>query len=374
MLRRLTLGLALLAAAASVAACSSSDSTTPSSGGVPGIGPNFPTNTIYVTNTTQRLIEIYLPSPGPSATPQYTLGGSNTTISGPQYLAFNDKKQLFLTDGTPNGTGSILAFQTYATANVLPLGSQPLAAGIHPHGIAIDAKSGNEVVAATVAGGFYTNEVLIYSSLGLADLIAGSNTGLNVPVGVAVDANSNIYVSNSGSPASVTIYPMPSPTPAPTGSPTATPAPTPTPTGSPAPTPTPTPYANNMVPATTIAGGNTQLSSPQGITLDSAGNLYVADAGASGAAPKILIFSAPFAAGALNVAPSRTIVSQNPAFVNPTDVKVDSAGNVYVVDAGAGPNSNSKLLIFPANANGTVTPTTAITLPAGSATGLALSP
>jgi hypothetical protein len=128
MLRRLTLGLALLAAAASVAACSSSDSTTPSSGGVPGIGPNFPTNTIYVTNTTQRLIEIYLPSPGPSATPQYTLGGSNTTISGPQYLAFNDKKQLFLTDGTPNGTGSILAFQTYATANVLPLGSQPLAA------------------------------------------------------------------------------------------------------------------------------------------------------------------------------------------------------------------------------------------------------
>jgi hypothetical protein len=89
-------------------------------------------------------------------------------------------------------------------------------------------------------------------------------------------------------------------------------------------------------------------------------------------APKILVFNAPFGAGALNVAPSRTIVSQNPAFVNPTDVKVDSAGNIYVVDAGAVPNS--KLLVFPANASGTVTPTTAITLPAGSATGLALSP
>jgi len=371
MLRRLTLGLALLAAAASVAACSSSDSTTPSSGGVPGIGPNFPTNTIYVTNTTQRLIELYLPSPGPSATPQYSIGGSNTTISGPQYLAFNDKKQLFVTDGTPNGNSSILAFQTYATSNVLPLGSQPLPPGTHPHGIAIVPASGEQIVAATVAGGFYTNEVLIYSSVGLSDLIAGSNTGLNVPAGVAVDTNKNLYVANSGA-ASITVYPLPSPTPAPTGSPTATPAPTPTPSGSPAPTPTPTPYANNVAPATTIAGGSTQLTSPQGIALDSAGNLYVADSGSSTVAPKILVFNAPFGAGALNVAPSRTIVSQNPAFVNPTDVKVDSAGNIYVVDAGAVPNS--KLLVFPANASGTVTPTTAITLPAGSATGLALSP
>lgn len=373
MLRRLTLGLALLASAASIAACSSSDSTTPSSGGVPGIGPNLPTNSIYVTDTTQRLIDIYLPSPGPSATPSFAIGGSNTTMNGPQYMAFNDKKQLYVTNDSPNSTGSMLTFQTYATSNVLPFGSQPLTAGTHPRGIAVVPTSGEQVIAASVTGGFYTSELLVYGALGLSDLIAGSNTGLNAPVGVAVDKNKNIYVANSGAP-SVTIYPLPSPTPSPTGSPTATPSPTPTPSGSPVPTPTPTPFADNIAPATTVAGSNTQLAAPQGIALDGSGNLYVADAGSSTAAPKILIFNAPFGAGALNVAPSRTIVSQNPAFVNPTDVKVDSAGTIYVVDAGSGPNANSKLLIFPANASGTVTPSTVIALPAGSATGLALSP
>lgn len=374
MLRRLTLGLFVLASAATIAACSSSDTTPPSSGGVSGIGPNFPTNTIYVANTTQRLIDLYLPSPGPSATPQYTIGGSNTTISGPQYLAFNDKKQLYVTNDTPNGTASILTFQTYATGNVLPFGSQPLTAGVHPHGIAVEPASGERIVAATVDGGFYTSEVLVYGATGLSDIIAGTNTGLHAPVGVAVDANKNIYVSNGGSQPSVTIYPLPSPSPVPSGSPSASPSPTASPTGSPAPTPTPTPYANNLPPATTITGASTAMTAPQGIAIDGSGNLYVADAGSTTVAPKVLVFDAPFGAGPQNIAPSRTIVSQNPAFVDPTDVKVDSAGTIYVVDAGAGPNAGSKLLIFPANASGTVTPSAAIALPGGSATGLALSP
>ncbi len=93
MLRRLSFGFFMLACIAVVAACSS-NTTTPSSGGIPGIGPNFPQNTVYVTNTTQQTIEIFTPSPGPSSTPQFTIGGSNTTMSGPQYLAFNSSKQL----------------------------------------------------------------------------------------------------------------------------------------------------------------------------------------------------------------------------------------------------------------------------------------
>lgn len=373
MLRRLTLGFVALACAASVAACSSSDTTPPSSGGVTGIGPNPPANTVYVTNTTQRLIELFAPSPGPSATPQYSIGGSNTTISGPQYLAFNSKKQLYVTNDTPNGTASILTFQTYATANVLPFGTVPLASGTHPHGIAVEP-SDEQVVAATVDGGFYPSEIIVFAATGaVSDVIAGANTGLNVPIGVAVDANKNIYVANSGGK-NVTVYALPSPTPAPSGSPTASPSPTPTPTssGSPSPTPSPTPYANNAAPITTI--NSSAFTSPQGVAIDSAGNLYVADAGSSSAAPKVYVFNAPFAAGTISLTPSRTIVSQNPSFVDPTDVKVDSSGTIYVVDAGSGPNGNSKLLIFPANANGTVTPSTAITLPTGTATGMALSP
>lgn len=372
MLRRLTLGFVALACAVAVAACSSSDTNTPSSGGVTGIGPNFAPNTIYVTNTTQRLIELYTPSPGPSATPQYSIGGSNTTISGPQYLAFNSKKQLLVTNDVPNGTASILTFQTYATSNVLPFGSVPLTAGTHPHGIAVDQTNGDEVIAVTLDGGFYPSEVLVLNAAGaVASTIAGPNTGLNVPIGVAVDSSQNIYVSNSGGK-SVTVYALPSPSPLPSGSPTSSPSPSPSPTGSASPTPSPTPVTDNIAPVTTIT--SSAFASPQGIALDGSGNLYVADAGSSTVAPKIYVFTAPFATGTVALTPSRTIVSQNPAFVNPTDVKVDSSGTIYVVDSGSGPAGNSKLLIFPANANGTVTPSTAIALPAGTATGMALSP
>lgn len=375
MLRRLTLGFFLLACAAVAAACSSTTAT-PSSGGVPGIGPNFVTNTVYTTNTTAQVIEIYTPAPGPSATPQYAIGGSNTSMNGPQYLAFDSQKHLFVTNYNQAAqTSSILEFQTYATGNVLPLAGVPLSSTVRPRGIATLPNSGGYVVAATQPGGFLPNLVLVYSTLGLQNTIGGSNTGLNVPTGVAVDSKSNIYVSNNGAP-SVTIYALPSPTPTPSTSPSPTPSPTPTPSASPSgsPSPTPTPASNNISPTTTIAGGSTGLAAPLGIALDSNGNLYVADAGGSGIAPKILIFNGPFAAGLLNLTPSHTIVSQNPAFVNPTDVKVDTTGNVYVVDAGSGPNANSKLLIFPAGTYGTVTPASAITLPNGSATGVGLSP
>lgn len=371
LLRRLTVGLFLLAGAAAAAACSST-TTTPSSGGHPGIGPNFVPNTIYVANTTQEVIDIFTPSPGPSATPQYGIGGSNTTMTGPQYLAFNSNKQLFVTNYNPaNGSSSILVFQTFATGNVLPFGSVQLNSNVHPRGIATFADNSGYVVATTNAGGFYPNTVLVYGSFGLSNTIGGSNTGLNVPVGVAVDSNKNIYVSNNGA-ASVSIFALPSPTPTPSSSPSPSPSPSP----SASPTATPTPSANNISPTTTITGANTQLSAPTGIALDSAGNMYVADAGslASGVAPKVLVFNAPFAGGVLNIAPSHVIISQNPSFIDPTDVKLDSGGNVYVIDAGNGPNSSSKLLIFAAGSFGTVTPNTAITLPQGSAIGEALSP
>ncbi|HZZ66440.1 MAG TPA: hypothetical protein VFE17_13120 [Candidatus Baltobacteraceae bacterium] len=371
LLRRLTVGLFVLACAAAAAACSSS-TTTPSSGGFPGIGPNFVTNTIYVANTTQEVIDIFTPSPGPSATPQYAIGGSNTTMTGPQYLSFNSNKQLYVTNYNPaTSSSSILVFQTYATGNVLPFGSVPLNGAVHPRGIATLPDNSGYVVATTNAGGFYPNTILIYGALGLSNTIGGSNTGLNVPVGVAVDGSKNIYVSNNGA-ASVSIFAFPSPSP----TPSSTPSPSPSPSPSASPTASPTPSAQNIAPATTIAGTNTQLRAPTGIALDSSGNIYVADAGsvASGVAPKVLVFNAPFAGGALNIAPSHVIISQNPSFIDPTDVKLDSSGNVYVIDAGTGPNSSSKMLIFAAGSFGTVTPNTAITLPQGSAIGEALSP
>lgn len=396
MLRRLTLGLFTVACAAAVVACSSGNTTVPSSGGQPGVGPNFTSNTIYVTNTTQNAVSIYTPSPGPSATPQFLIGGSNTTLNGPQYLAFDSSKRLYVTNfAAATKAASILIFQTYATGAVLPFGTLTLGTGVQPHGMAMLPNSAGSVVAFTAPGGFFPNFVNIYGAfsggtLPLENTIAGSNTKLNNPVGVGVDSKSNIYTANSGN-GTITVYPAPTPSPTPSGSPSPTPTPTPTPTATPtgsaspsaSPSPTPTPSSLNISPNATItcvpAGGvpSSCMTRPTGLTVDGSGNVYVTDPD-SGVTPAVYVFgAAQVACGAppctLGLTPSRFIAGSNTKLVNPTDVAVDSAGTIYVVDAGTGPNT-SMLLIFAPTANGNVAPSTAIALPPGSATGLALSP
>src|SRR6266581_2308108 len=79
--------------------------------------------------------------------------------------------------------------------------------------------------------------------------IAGGNTGLDFPAGIALDGAGNIYVANSGGnitvDGSITVYAAGA--------------------------------SGNATPTATIAGGNTGLSIPQGIALDGTGNIYVAN-------------------------------------------------------------------------------------------------
>ena len=376
MLRRLTLGLLLLASAAVVVACSS-NTNVPSSGGQPGIGPNFGPNTVYVDNTTQNAVDIFTPAPGPSATPAFSIGGSSTGLNGPQYMTFNSSKQLYVTNfNSATKVASIQVYQTYATGNVLAFNSILIATGVLPRGIGF-LSDGRYAVALTAPGQAFTSSMFVYNTSNIVQsYIAGANTGLSAPVGIAVDAHDNIYVGNSGN-ASVTVYFVPTPSPAPSGSPSSSPSPSPSPTpsptpspsgspsASPSPTPSPTPFSDNLAPIMTFTNG---LTTPTGVALDTHGNLYVADAGNAATPPSIVIFNAPLVSG---MAKSATITSS--AFIDPTDVKVDTTGKIYVVDAGTGPGK-SQLLVFAAGTTGNATPIAATTLPGGTATGMALSP
>ena len=149
------------------------------------------------------------------------------------------------------------------------------------------------------------------------DTIMGSRTGLNNPDAVAVDAAGDIYVTNFGAAtpatASITIY-----APGATG---------------------------DATPTATIAGSNTGLSTPQGIAVDAAGTIYVANDFIGGPASRITVY-APGASG--NATPDRSISG---GLDRPRGIALDAAGNIYVANEEA-----DNVTVYAAGANGLTTP------------------
>jgi hypothetical protein len=107
--------------------------------------------------------------------------------------------------------------------------------------------------------------------------IAGSNTGLNAPYGVALDANGKIYVANisQNSTPSITVYPA-------------------NPSGT-----------LNEAPVATIAGSHTGLNAPTSVVVDASGLIYVGNGGGS-----VTVYEGN-PNGMLNEAPIATITGSN---------------------------------------------------------------
>ena len=383
MLRRLPLGFAgVFTAAIAVAACSSSDATQTIS-----VGPNFTSQTVYAADVTQNAVNIYTPDPKTTAGPQYQIGGGNTSIAGPQYLTFDSKNNLWVTNWFSSTTiGGILEFKAQATGDVIPYQTLSLN-GVRPRGITdfsytfTGTTTPTDVLAVGVvdpsqSAGFNSGiEFFTASLLTVAyQTIAGPATGLNVPSGVAVDSKDNLYVSNLQG-ASVEVFALPSasptaspsPTPSPTASPTATPTGA-TPTPSPTVAPTPTPI--NIGPVDTISGAASGISQPTGLALDTGDNIYVSDQASTictPACPAILEF-AKGSNGA--TAPIEYIAGSHTGLVAPTDVKVDTNGNIYVADEKAG---SGVIYVFAKGAYGNVAPTATLNA-TGALIGLGLTP
>ncbi len=382
------LGFLALSMTAAIVACSSLGQTS----GV-NVGPNFPSKTLYATNSNQNAISIYTNGTKTGGGPTFEIGGSSTSLNGPQYLAFDGGQNLWVTNYNPStNRATVIEFQALATGDVIPLNSNALPG--RPRGIAFSPKGPTPlpsssaspvprimVIADNDPQETYPSRIFLFIAGATSPYqsIGGPKAGLKLPGGVTLDKQGHIYVTNiQGRSVAQFMLPTPSPTPKPTPTPTPTPTPSPTPTASTSPspsaTPSPTPTPINVFPRFTITAKNGVIT-PLGVALDPMGNIYIADQGKPNAGcnstlgPAILVFP-PYNKKIPYTKPIRKIHGCKTKLNAPTDVKVNSDGLIYVADStttGAG-----VIYIFAAGANGNAVPNN-YTSP-GAVTGIGLVP
>jgi uncharacterized protein (TIGR03437 family) len=206
-----------------------------------------------------------------------------------------------------------------------------------PEGLAVDPSNGNLYVAdsgnnrvlrfrrpADQSGRITPDIVLGQADFTSSVSAAVTASSLNQPAGLALGPNGDLFVSDSGnnrvlefaagagtSASAIRVFGQPSMT---------------------------TSVRSSQVSAQT-------LTAPLGITVDAAGNLYVADTGAN----RVVIYSNTQNAPPAGVAAS-FVVGQagfgssgagNGTLKSPADVAVDSSGNIFVSD-----NGNNRVLIY----------------------------
>ncbi|MGH7812613.1 MAG: LamG-like jellyroll fold domain-containing protein, partial [Candidatus Binataceae bacterium] len=244
---------------------------------------------------------------------------------------------------TPTATGTLTPTIT-ATLTATPTPTATSTTLCTPAAFYV-ANSGNDsisVYSASDSGNSTPNAV-----------ISGSNTGLDFPVGVAVDTSGNIYVINSPGPGgSINVYPAGS-------------------NGNVAPN-NATSCSDTGGGNATICGTNTGLNLPNAIAVDSSGTIYVANYGDS----SITEYSAgsngnatPLNSATCNSS-NTTICGSRTGLNEPFGVAVEPSGVLYVTNYGA-----NTITEYSAGAHGNVFPGAAISgIPLSSPAGVALDP
>jgi sugar lactone lactonase YvrE len=214
--------------------------------------------------------------------------------------------------GTPQAAGSSMftVKATDSTSGTPDTATKPLTMQVNP-----GPTPGAYVVTGNQVRAFALGES---GNVAPVVTIAGSKTGLTTPDGLAFDGNGFLYVANAQL-STVTAY-------APGAS-------------------------GDVAPVGTVAGSATGLSHPAGLALDAAGNLYVADRPTN----TITVYAVHGGAGGApslgNLTPARTITGTDTGLSSPTALAIDSAGHLWVANAG-----NSTLTEYPAGAGGNATP------------------
>jgi sugar lactone lactonase YvrE len=270
-----------------------------------GIAVDAATN-VYVADTFNNAVRKIAPSGAVTI-----FSPLSAQFSQPTGLAFGNGT-LFVAD---TGNGTIRAITNGAVLNIAGSPSMgaangpglsarfavPQSVAVNGNGNAYVADSANSTIRKITPDGTVTNLAGLPGVLGSTD---GANALFANPAGVAVDANGAVYVADTGNS---TIRKITS---------------------------------GNTTTLAGIAGtpGNldgigtaAQFNHPTGVAVDQSGNVYVADSG-NNTIRKITSGSVTTLAGSIWNFGSSDGTGTNALFHQPEGVAVDSSGNVYVAD------------------------------------------
>ena len=304
---------------------------------------------IYVTNNATNTLTVYAAGANGNVPPIATIGGAKTGLSDPTGIALDSNGKIYVLNRAYNRKRNIKVYPPLGTSTGI-INEAPIAAIAgsktrldDPTGIALDSQ-GNIYVANSLGGPKVPNTedsgmVTVYAAGSTGNIapiatISGAATGLAYPAGIALDSSGNIYVANElTGDTSSSLEDYPSITVYPAGS------------------------KGNASPISIIAGDNTGLSYSQGIALDSSGNLY-----AEGYIEYVGDTINVYPAGSNgNVSPAATIVGADTGLDGPDGIALDSGGNLYVSNGYGGPVGGGSVTVYPPGSSGDAVPIATIT-------------
>ena len=310
--------------------------------------------TVYVADTSNNMIREITPA-GVVTTLAGSSGGSGSAdgtgaaarFSSPSGVAIDSAGTVYVADTenstireiTPAGVVTTLAGTAGATGSADGTGAA--ARFSSPSGVAVDsagnlyvADTGNSTIREITAGGVVTTLAGTAGATGSADG-TGAAARFDFPMGIAVDSAGNLYVADTGNSTIRKITPAGVVT-----------------------TLAGTAGATGSADGT---GAAARFSSPSGVAVNSAGNLYVVDTGNSTIREITAGGVVTTLAGMAGATGSADGTGAAARFSSPSGVAVNSAGNLYVADTG---NSTIR----------EITPATVVTTVVGSALRVGFEP